>query len=196
MFKNKLDFMIKKEDFIAIFALIFSIIYIMIFDLKEILENSTLENTQLIALFCGAIFSLKAKKNKVFFNFIAMIFFLMLLREISYGRVFINPEQFNFNKTIAHIFVGIYISLAILYALIKKIWIDIGNIWETVKIPFWTFFVSFGCVFIQVLSEKYIHNSCIEETMELMLYCAMISLVLIYQKRAKIKKSSCLSTRA
>ena len=34
-----------------------------------------------------------------------------------------------------------------------------------------------------LLSEKYLHNTCIEETAEFMLYCLILSLILIYSKK-------------
>jgi hypothetical protein len=108
---------------------------------------------------------------------------LMFAREISYGRVFIEGTDIPFNKKICHLIVGIYIALSALYAVIKKIWVDIINIVKNIKFPFWTFLMSFGCVFVQLLSEEYLQNTCIEETAEFMLYCLILSLILIYSKK-------------
>jgi hypothetical protein len=107
----------------------------------------------------------------------------MFAREISYGRVFIDESQIHFNKKLCHILVGIYIGAGVLYALIKKIWIDVINIIKNIKFPIWTFLIAIACVLIQILSEKTLHNSLIEETVELMLYCAMVALVLIHKKK-------------
>ena len=107
----------------------------------------------------------------------------MFAREISYGRVFIDENQVHFNKKLCHIIVGIYIGASVLYALIKKIWIDIIDMIKNIAHPIWTFLASFACVFIQIFSEKHLHNTCIEETTELILYTLMVVLVLIYRKK-------------
>ena len=177
------DFQFYKENYIAIVALIFSVVFIKIFNLHHIPENSLLENMQLIALFGGFIASVRAKNYKVFFTFLALLLLLMFAREISYGRVFIEGTDIPFNKKICHLIVGIYIALSALYAVIKKIWVDIINIVKNIKFPFWTFLMSFGCVFVQLLSEEYLQNTCIEETAEFMLYCLILSLILIYSKK-------------
>ena len=178
-----LDFKFYKENYIAVVALIFSVIFIKIFNLHNIPENSLLENMQLIALFAGFVASVKAKNYKVFFTFLGLLLLLMFAREISYGRVLIEGTDIPFNKKICHIIVGVYIGLGALYALIKKIWVDIINIIKNIKFPFWTFLMSFGCVFVQLVSEEYLQNTCIEETAEFMLYCLILSLILIYKKQ-------------
>lgn len=178
-----LDFKLYKENYLAILALIVSIIFIKIFNLSEIQENSFLENIQLIVLLGGFLATLKTNKYKTFFTFIGLIILLMFARELSYGRVFIDENTIHFNKKLCHILVGIYIGISILYALIKKIWIDIVTIIKNIPFPFWTFFCAFICIFIQVLSEKYIHNTCIEETAEFILYTLALALILIYRKK-------------
>jgi len=178
-----LDFKFYKENFIIIVALIISILLIKILNLQTIEENSLLENFQLFALLGGFITSVKTKNYKIFFTFLALILLLMFAREISYGRVFIDESQIHFNKKLCHAIVGIYIGASVLFALIKKIWIDIINIIKNIKFPFWTFLMSFGCLFVQLLSEKFLQNTCIEETAEFMLYCSILTLILIYSKK-------------
>ena len=178
-----MDFKFYKENFLIILSLIVSIVFIKIFNLETIEENTLLENLQLVALLGGFFVSIKTKNHKTFFTFLAMLFLLMLAREISYGRVFINEEVVHFNKKLCHILVGIYIGIGILYALTKKIWVDIINMIKNIKFPILTFLIAILCVLIQIISEKTLHNSCIEETVELMLYCAMVVLVLIYKKK-------------
>ena len=178
-----LDFKFYKENYLAIIALIISVIFIKIFNLIEIQENSFLENIQLVALFGGFIACLKTKKYKTFFTFVGLIMLLMFAREISYGRVFVDENVVHFNKKLCHILVGIYIGASILYAIIKKIWIDVIEIIKNIAFPFWTFFASILCVVVQLLSEKYLHSTCIEETAEFMLYSLILALILIYRKK-------------
>ena len=178
-----LDFKFYKENYLAVIALIISVVFIKIFNLSEILENSFLENMQLLALFGGFIACIKTKNYKTFFTFLALVMLLMFAREISYGRVFVDENVIHFNKKLCHILVGIYIGASVLYALIKKVWVDIIAIIKNIAFPFWTFFASIACVVIQLLSEKYLHNTCIEETAEFMLYSLMLALILIYRKK-------------
>ena len=193
-FMRFFDFNFYKENYIAIVALLVSVVFIKIFNLHEILENSFLENMQLIVLVAGFITSLKAKNHKIFFNFLAMVIFLMFMREISYGRVLFAhvpngaPDAFypwSHYKYgwLAHVIVGIYVTFGVLYALLNKIWVDIVNIISTIKFPVWTFLASFICVVAQLLSEKNWHNSCIEETAEFVLYSLILALILIYKKQ-------------
>jgi len=93
-----LDFKFYKENYLAILALIIGVIFIKIFNLVEIQENSFLENIQLVALFAGFIACIKTKKYKTFFTFLALVMLLMFAREISYGRVFIDENVVHFNK--------------------------------------------------------------------------------------------------
>ena len=178
-----LDFKFYKENYLAIIALIISIIFIKIFNLVEIQENSFLENIQLVALFAGFIACIKTKKYKTFFTFLALVMLLMFAREISYGRVFVDENVVHFNKKLCHILVGVYIGASVLYAIIKKIWVDIIEIIKNIAFPFWTFFASILCVVVQIYSEGNLHNSCIEETAEFMLYSLILALILIYRKK-------------
>lgn len=178
-----LDIKLYKENLIALTALIFSVIYIKMFNLSSIEENTLLENVQLLALFGGFIATFKTKKYKTFFTFLGLILLLMFAREISYGRVFIDETQFTFNRHLCHILVGIYIASSVLYAIIKKIWVDIIEIIKNIKFPLWTILGTFICVILQIFCEKVLENSCIEETAELVLYCFILSLILIYRKK-------------
>ena len=180
-----LDFKPHCENIISFFALIFSVIFVKFYNLAEIFENTTLENTQLIFLFAGFVACFFAKKNKTLFNFVAMVLFLMFMREISYGRVFIDETQIVFNKHLAHTLVGVYIGIGALYALVKKIWVDIIDIFKRIKFPVWTFLGCVISVLLQLISEEFWHNSVIEETAELVLYAFIFAFVLIYLKQNK-----------
>lgn len=178
-----LDFKFYKENYLALAALIISIIFIKVFNLSEILENSFLENIQLLALLGGFIACFKTKNHKTFFTFLALVLLLMFAREISYGRVFVDENVVHFNKKLCHIIVGIYIFSSVIWALFKKIWQDIISIIKNIAFPFWTFLASFLCVASQLLSEKYLDNTCIEETAEFVLYTLILVLILIYRKK-------------
>lgn len=194
MFKKwiSLDYNFHNENYISIAVLAISAILIKIFNITEILENSIFENMQLVALFIAFILCFFAKKHKNLFYFIALILFLMFARELNYGRAIFcqmpdNPHEFykwSHYKYgyLAHIIVGIYIAISILFGLIKKIWIDVIEIFKKIKFPFWTFFGCLICTIAQIIGEEK-HNTCIEETGELILYCLIICFIIIYLKK-------------
>ncbi len=196
--KNFFSFKFDKENIIALLALVFSIIYIKIFSLHQIYENSFLENTQLIVLFLAFCFCFKVKKYKVLFNVIKMVLILMFLRETSYGRVFFahieggGPEDFyqlSHYKYgfLVNIIVGLYVASIALYGVVKKVWLDIKSIILSFKMPFWMMLEAFAFIFIQILSEEFLDNTLIEETMELMLYSLILGIIIYYKKEIKKK---------
>ncbi len=192
--RKYVDFSFDKTNYIAIFVLIISILWVKIFNIVEIQENTIYENIAVLPLLAGIFICIKSKKNKVLFNFVALILFLAIAREFSYGRVpFCAIEGSNGHDFypwnhykygyLANIFVGIYIALSVLYALINKIWVDIVDIFNKVKIPFWSFFLTFICVFVQELSEHSFENTVIEEITEFTIYCLTFTIVWIYAKK-------------
>ncbi len=198
LLKNKilqyLDFNFQKTDSIAIFLLILSISYIKIFNITEIYENSLLENIALIPLIISIIICFRFKKHKVFFNVLALFLILMILRELSYGRVIFcqipnQPNEFyswSHYKYgyLAHVGVGIYIFIIALYGILNKIWLDTKKIIKKIKFPIWTFSLGFIFTILQIYFEK-THNTCGEETVELALYCIILSLCITYTKKLK-----------
>ena len=200
MLKKYFDFSLQKFDLISLFALICCYIFIKITNTVEIYENSLLENMQLIPLFLGSIICFKSKNHKIFFRFIALILILAFLRELSYGRVIFctipdNPHEFykwSHYKYgwLAHVLIGVYIGLSVLWALINKIWLDFANVFKKVKLPVITFFIAFLAIIAQVYSEKTLHNTIIEETAELIIYCCTLSLVLTYYTKLKQKEEN------
>ena len=186
------------NSLITIGIFVFCILLACIFNITYIAENTLLENSQLIVLFVAFIVCLKAKNNKTLFNFGAMIIFLMIMRELSYGRCIfcqLPDDPHNFYPWshykygwMAHIIIGIYIALLILYAFVNKIWIDIKTVLEKFRFPLWDFVTMSALVIIQYLGERTLHNSCLEEIAEFTLYCAILALVYYFYKRTKEQK--------
>lgn len=192
--RKYIDFSFDKVNLFAAIVLVLSFLWAKIFNVSEILENTIYENISILPLLAGIFFCIKSKKNKVFFNFIALILFLVIAREFSYGRVpfcavegsgghaFYPWKHYKYGF-LAHIFVGIYIVSGILYALINKIWIDIAEIFKKVSIPFWSFLSVFICIFIQEYFEHHLENTVVEEIMEFTIYTLVFAIVFIYYKK-------------
>lgn len=180
---------------IAVIFAIFAVCLLLLwgFNVDYIPENSLLENIQLIALVAGFVLCLKAKNHKVLFRFGAMVIFLMFMRELSYGRCIFaqmpdNPYQFypwSHYKYgwLAHVIVGIYIACSCLYAIVNKIWIDIKNIFQQVRFPFWDLVMMAFLTVMQLLGEKTLDSTVLEETAEFSLYCAIFALVYYFYKK-------------
>ncbi len=195
MLKKYLDFGFKKTDLISLFALIACYIFVKLTGIVEIYENSLLENTQLIPLLLGAFICFKSKNHKIFFRFIALILILAFFRELSYGRVIFcaipdTPHEFykwSHYKYgwLAHVIIGAYMIGSILWALFNKIWLEVIDVIKKVPIPILTFLISFVAIGVQIYSEKNLHSTIVEETAELIIYCTILSLVLIYFNKLK-----------
>ena len=192
--KKFLDFSFDKINFLAVFVLITSVIWVKLFQITEIQENTIYENIAVLPLSAGIFLCLKFKSHKVFFNFLALMLFLVIAREFSYGRVpfcaiegteghdFYQWSHYKYGF-LANIFVGIYIALSILYALFNKIWVDIIDIFKKTTIPFWSFFSIFICILFQEFSEHTFDNTVIEEIAEFLIYTLIFCVVWIYYKK-------------
>lgn len=194
--KNILDYLdlnFRKMNVVMVLIFAFCLVAANLLNITDIPENSLLENLQLVVLFAGFILCLKFKNNKVLFRFGAMIIFLMIMRELSYGRCIFcqlpdNPHDFypwSHYKYgfLAHIIVGIYIALAVLYAIIKKAWIDVKDVIVKAKFPIWDFVFMGALTLLQVYGESVAHNSCLEEIAEFMLYSVIFGFIYYYYKK-------------
>lgn len=194
--KNMLGYVnlhFRKVNALMILLFILCVIGAKLLGINDIPENSLLENAQLIALFAGFVLCLKFKNNKVLFNFAAMIVFLMIMRELSYGRCIFcqlpdNPHDFypwSHYKYgfLAHVFVGIYIAASCLYAIVKKVWIDVKDVVTKAKFPVWDFLILGSFTLVQLYAESGIHNTCLEEIAEFMMYSVIFFFVYYYYRK-------------
>ena len=193
--KKYIDISFNKINVIPIAVLIINFLIIKIFNITIIYENSWLENIQLLVLIVPIIAAFRAKNYKTFFNFVIMLLFLMIARELSYGRAIFGaiegqPDgfyQWSDYKYgfLANYIVAIYIVAMILYALFNKIYLNIPLILRKVRLPFWSVFGCAICTICQILGEGVLHNSILEETAELVLYTIIMVLVVYYCKKLK-----------
>lgn len=190
--KKFIDWHFYNVNFISIIVLILSLIWIKLCNISIIYENSIYENIAVIPLTIGIILCLKQKNHKVLFRMIAMVLFLAIAREFSYGRVPFavmpdNPHNYyswSHYKYgwIAHVVIGVYIAAGFLYGIINKFWNDIVAIVKKVPLPVWSFVLTLGFIAVQMYDEKVLETSMIEEVMELSIYCMCAAIVYIYCK--------------
>ena len=199
--KNLLNLKPRMADIAVIVITAAFVAVLKLMGINEIPENSLVENILLIALFVGIVFCFLTRNNteyKTMNRFIAMILFLMFLREISYGRCIFcqidgNPHEFYPWKHykygyLAHVFVGLYIAIIALYGIINKIWLSAWNALKTVKFPVISAVLAIITVIIQLYAEKVAASTFIEEIAELSLYMLIASVIYYYNKILTIKK--------
>ena len=193
--KKYIDFSFNKINFIPIIVLILNFLVLRILNITVIYENSCLENVQLIVLVLPIIFALRMKTHRAFFVFVSMFLFLMIAREISYGRVIFGaiegqPDAFYQWSDykygfLANYVIAAYIIAMFLYGIVKKIYFDIPLILRKVRLPFWSVFGCAICTIAQIMGESTLHNTVLEETAELVLYSIIATMVIYYCRKLK-----------
>ena len=114
-----LDFKFYKENYLALLALVVSVIFIKIFNLSSIEENSFLENMQLIALLCGT-------------KGISGISLLKMKCTISLKVLYVcSPKDFLLPNTQRRSLSGFWNTLLKLH-LMKKMW-SLTRLWVLVQ---------------------------------------------------------------
>ena len=195
--KKYFDFYFHPLNLLPFAVLGISLLWIKLCNVTAIYENSWYENTAVIPLVIAIIMCFCAKRHKVFFNVLAMLLILAIAREFSYGRVlfaqipgthsYYSWSHYKYGY-LAHVFVGLYIAWMALYALIKKIWVDIKNILVKTTMPFWSFLFMVIAVGLQYYSERILHYDMGEEVIEYVIYTFVFVIVYIYMKKInKIK---------
>lgn len=152
-------------------------------------ENSLIENIQLIVLLIGFIMSIRTK-NK-FFNFVAMVIIILLLREINCGRTIFFPIPNEINTFyswkdikygyLAHPIYGLYMAYTVFYFFRNKLYIPLINFLTKTQLPIYNIlFMVFG-IALGLIAEKYIGNFILEEMGELLFYVALIGIIDTYR---------------
>ena len=153
-------------------------------------ENSLFENIQLIVLLIGFIISIKAKNNKKFFNFVAMVLIILFLREINCGRTifFAIPREINsFYKWqdlkygyLAHPIFGLYMIFTAFYFLKNKLYLRLRDFITKTRLPVCDIIMMLLGMSIGLAAEKHIGNVLLEETGELLFYTALVGIIYLY----------------
>lgn len=155
-------------------------------------ENGIIENLQLIVLFIGLFFAQKPKTNKQFFNFVAMVIGILIIREVNCGRTifFAIPDTENAFYSwkeikygwLAHILYGIYMAIVGIYFLKNKLFITLWEKIRDIKLPFWNFILLITGMALGTYAEECVHNLVLEESTELLFYVALIGFVYLYSR--------------
>lgn len=153
-------------------------------------ENGLLENMQMLTLLIAFILAIKAKVNKKFFYFAAMVVLLLAAREVNYGRTIFFPipgtvneyytwKEIKYGWT-AHWFVGAYMAYIGIYFLWNKVFITFWDIIRKIKFPVWNVLLLLTGMSLAMYAEKAAHNFIFEEITELLFYVALTGIIYLY----------------
>ena len=153
-------------------------------------ENSLFENIQLIVLLIGFIISIKAKNNKKFFNFVAMVLIILFLREINCGRTIFFPIPGEINSFykwqdlkygyLAHPIFGLYMIFTAFYFLKNKLYLRLRDFITKTRLRVCDIIMMLLGRSIGLAAEKHIGNVLLEETGELLFYTALVGIINLY----------------
>jgi hypothetical protein len=153
-------------------------------------ENGLLENIQMLILLFCFIAALRAKTNKKFFIFLALVITILMLREINCGRTIFFPvpgEENNFYSWkdikygyLAHPLYGLYMISVAFYFIKNKLYLVLWNLLTKIKLPVYNIlFLGIGFV-LSMYAEKHTHNFVFEEMAELLMYASLAGIIYLY----------------
>lgn len=153
-------------------------------------ENGLLENLQMLTLLTGFILAVRAKLNKKFFYFAAMVLGILAIREVNCGRTifFPIPGEVNAFYTwkeikygyLAHPIYGLYMAYVAFYFLKHKLFITLWNIVKNIKFPVWNVLLLLVGMVLGLYAEKASHNMVLEEISELLFYISLTGIIYLY----------------
>lgn len=153
-------------------------------------ENGPLENLQMLALLVGFIFAIRAKVNKKFFYFAAMVIGILALREVNCGRTLFFPVPGEVNTFygwkdikygwLAHPLYGLYMAWVAFYFFKNKLFITLWNIVKKIKFPVWNVLLLLLGMALGLIAEKSMHNAIMEEITELLFYVSLTGIIRLY----------------
>lgn len=160
-------------------------------------ENGPVENMQIIVVAIGMYMTCTARQRRHLFVFASFCLFLMMAREVSFGRalfIFADPQNPNvFPKWkdmeygwLAHVCIGLYMAWMLVYFVWRKVWKDIWEVLCTCRIPMADLFLAVGGVVAGSIFES-THYFLGEELGELVMYAAAVGILYLYS-RNKVSK--------
>lgn len=201
--------MLRKDRFFTLGWLYFIFMFILAAILPEWMgdENGIIENLQLLWLLAGMYYCIQAHsrsfadwggKPKALWNAGVIYFFLLIMREISWGRTFITmPDgsmiqysQMGLYGKMVHPLVGLLIVSALVLLYRARIW----KFLYLVKIPVKSFALLLLFIFFSWVGERtsfiYFHGQVAEELAEFGAYMMMYVLLCDAGRRAAAKTTA------
>lgn len=163
-------------------------------------KNSPIENVQMLIIAIGLFIACTAKERKHLYVFAALCLFLMLAREVNFGRtlfIFADPENPNVYPKwkhmeygwLARIGIGLAMAWVAVYFFWRKVWKLLWEVLRTERIPVWDLLLAIGGVIAGVSFES-MHNCLSEELGEVVCYVGVVGVLYLYS-RNKTRKVGC-----
>lgn len=160
-------------------------------------KNSPVENVQMAVVLVGLIVTCTARERKKLFVFASLVMFLVLAREVNYGRtlfIFADPENANAYPKwkdmeygwLAHVIVGLYMAWLVVYFIWRKLWKEIRDVLKTVRIPASDVLISVAGLLAGVVFES-MHDNLTEELGELVMYVGGVGILYLYSRNKLAK---------
>lgn len=190
MFPFSFTFRFQKPLLISL-ALLLSCVAVRQMPVEWGYENSLVENVQMAVLAAGMLLCLFARRERRLYRFAAMVFLLMMLREVSYGRTIffaVPGEVDTFYKWseipygwVAHVLVGLYMAYMALYFILNRLYKPLWGILTEIRIPLVTAVVMLVSMVVATVMEK-MELAPAEEMAELAFYVALVTAVYSYTR--------------
>lgn len=162
-------------------------------------ENGLLENIQMAVLLFTAYLCLSSKVNKQFFQFIALVFSILIIREVNCGRTLFFPIPGEYHKyyswrelpwpwlgKLVHSLYAMWIAFVSLVFLKKKFYLDVWALVKNIKLPVWNIMFACFAMFMGAIAEKATNNNFIfEEGFELLFYVSIAGIIWLYSRNEK-----------
>ncbi len=187
---SHLDFKVYPVTWIAIIVFLLIVPCVKFLPQTYGYENGLLENLQMVTLFAGVFLALKTKVNKKFFNFVAMVLGILILREVNCGRTLFFPVPGEVNTFygwkdikygwLAHPLYGLYMTWVGLYFLINKQFVTLWQYVKNIKFPVWNVILMLVGMALGMYAEKAMHDMVAEEITELLFYVSLIGIIYLY----------------
>lgn len=161
-------------------------------------KNSPVETVQMLVLVVGMCVALSAKDRRCLYFFVAMALFLVLAREVNYGRtliIFADPDDANkFPKWtemkygwLAHVIVGLYIVWLVVYFIWHRLWREVRELLKSLRMP--------ACDVVLVIlgaavavGYETMHDCLAEELGELVCYTGGVGILYLYSRHKLLKR--------
>ncbi len=194
---KKIDWKIHYTNIIALMLFVLVIPINAYLPEKIAWENSYIENAQIVCLFASFYMCLKEKTNKKLFYAMAMIIFLVIGREVNYGRMIffaVEGSENDFYKWkeikygyLANPLIGLYILGVLIYIIYNRLYISAWEYIKKIRFNIWHILMIFVTIIVSAIAEEK-KQIIVEEWVELVLYFCFASLVylFVYDNRYKV----------
>jgi len=197
-FNEHLDFGIYSTTIISILTALAVLPCMYFLPEKCGFENGLLENLQMAVLFIGCFFACRSKIDKKFFNFVLLVLFILIIREVNCGRTLffavpgVENAYYSWKEIkygwLAHPIYGLYMAYVGFYFLKNKLFVDLWQKIKNIKMPLWDVILMITGMVLGTYAEEVSHNFLMEESTELLFYVALVGIIYLYTRDKRFRE--------